>query len=138
MDSGTGGRAELCVGAIVVDEGDLLVVRRGRPPGQGLWSVPGGRVERGETMAEALVREVREETGLVVRPGPLVGWVERITADHHFVIFDFVATVARRDDLAPGDDAADARFVPLDRLDDLPLVAGLAEFLTQHGITAPP
>jgi ADP-ribose pyrophosphatase YjhB (NUDIX family) len=131
-----GGGVELCVGAIVVDRGELLLVQRGRPPAVGQWSVPGGRVERGETMAAALVREVREETGLDVEPGPLVGWVERITADHHFVIFDFVATVTGRDGLTPGDDAAAARFVPLDGLGALPLVAGLVDFLADHGIAA--
>ena len=58
------GRPELCVGAIAVEGGRLLLIRRGRGPAQGRWSVPGGRLERGETLAEAVVREVAEETGL--------------------------------------------------------------------------
>ena len=62
-----------CVGAVVVHDGQLLLVRRGQEPGKGLWSVPGGRVEAGESLAEACVREVREETGLDVVAGEVVG-----------------------------------------------------------------
>src|SRR5712691_10819704 len=65
-----------CVGAVIKDDaGRLLLIKRGHEPGKGLWSVPGGRVEAGETDQEALVREVREETGLVVTAGPLIGSV---------------------------------------------------------------
>src|SRR5438128_1137248 len=67
-----------CVGAIVKDSrGRLLLIRRGHEPGAGLWSLPGGRIEPGETDAEALVREMLEETSLTVEPGPLVGRVRR-------------------------------------------------------------
>ena len=64
-------RPELCVGAVAVHDGDLLMIRRGHGPAAGEWSVPGGRVERGELLAEAVVREVREETGLECVCGPL-------------------------------------------------------------------
>ena len=132
----TAPRPEVCVGAIVEDDGCLLLVRRGRGPAAGEWSVPGGRVEPGETLAEAVVREVREETGLEVVCNVLVGWVERISEDHHFVILDFSATAL--DPAAPvaGDDAAEAAWVPLERVCDLRLVDGLAEFLHEHGILA--
>ena len=67
-----------CVGAVVTDEqGRLLLIKRGHEPGAGLWSIPGGRIEPGETDAEALVREMFEETGLVVEVGPLIGRVQR-------------------------------------------------------------
>ncbi|HJY99567.1 MAG TPA: NUDIX domain-containing protein, partial [Streptosporangiaceae bacterium] len=67
-----------CVGAVITDSrGRLLLIRRGHEPGAGLWSLPGGRIEPGETDAEALVREMREETGLEVEPGPLLGAVQR-------------------------------------------------------------
>ena len=102
-------RPELCVGGVAVLDGNLLLVRRGHGPAAGQWSVPGGRVEHGETIAEAVVREVREETGLESVCGALVGWVERFADDHHFVILDFEVTVL--DDTTPraGDDAAEAR-----------------------------
>lgn len=125
------------MGAIVVDGQDrLLLIRRGNPPGIGLWSVPGGRVEFGETMAEAIVRELYEETGLEGVCGEMLGWVERIDDVHHFVIADF--RVHLLDDhvpLAVGDDAADAEWVPVnDVAERSDLVDGLAEFLHQVGI----
>lgn len=126
-------RPEVAVGAVVVDDGSLLLVRRGRGPAAGEWSVPGGRVERGETLAEAVVREVAEETGLEVVCGPLLGWVERIGDDHHHVILDFEATLLGGG-LVAGDDAAEAAWVPMGEVTDLRLVDGLAEFLADHGI----
>src|SRR5258707_14303163 len=69
-------RVIACVGAVIEDDaGRLLLIKRGHDPGRGLWSVPGGRVEAGETAEEAVVREVREETGLIVVTGPLIGSV---------------------------------------------------------------
>ncbi len=127
-------RPELCVGAVVVHDGSLLLVRRGHGPAAGEWSVPGGRLERGETVAEAVVREVREETGLECVCGELLGWVERIGDDHHFVILDHVATVLEHGEPVAGDDAAEVRWVPLDELIELRLVDGLAEFLHEHGV----
>lgn len=110
-------------------------MERGRGAAVGQWSVPGGRVEPGETMAEAVVREVAEETALTVSCGPFVGWVERIGEGHHFVIMDFLARVAGPVAPKAGDDAADVAWVPLDRLDEVDLVDGLRAFLDDHGIT---
>ncbi|MBO0693574.1 MAG: NUDIX domain-containing protein, partial [Acidimicrobiaceae bacterium] len=86
-------RPELCVGAVATDADRLLMIRRGHAPSVGSWTLPGGRVEGGETMAEAVVRELREETGLDGVCGDLVGWVERFDEDYHFVVFDFRVTV---------------------------------------------
>jgi 8-oxo-dGTP diphosphatase len=96
--------------------------------------VPGGRVEGGETLAEAVVRELAEETGVEAVCEGLLGWVERIGEGYHFVIFDFVVTILSSGPLVAADDAAEARWVPLDEVADLRLVDGLAEFLHDHGI----
>ncbi len=124
----------VCVGAIAVDDGRLLMIRRGQSPACGDWSVPGGRVEAGETLAEALVREVAEETGLEVVCGDLVGWVERIGSDYHYVILDFVVTVL--DDRSPvaGTDADEVAWVRLEAVAERPVTEGLVEFLHDHGI----
>jgi 8-oxo-dGTP diphosphatase len=127
-------RPEVCVGALALDADRLLVVRRGHGPAAGDWSVPGGRVERGETLAEAVVRELTEETGLEGVCDELVGWVERIGPDHHYVILDFRVTVLSSNEPAAGDDAAEAAWVPLEQVARLKLVDGLAEFLYDHGI----
>jgi 8-oxo-dGTP diphosphatase len=125
---------EVCVGAIVVDEEELLLIRRGRGPAQGEWSIPGGRVEPGELLAEAVVRELLEETGLEGICEDLVGWAERIGPDHHYVILDFRVTLLERREPTAGDDAAEARWVPLVDVAELSLAEGLAEFLHDHGI----
>lgn len=86
-------------------------------------------------MAAAVERELFEETGLETACGHLVGWVERVTSDYHFVIFDFAASL--RSDakaLKAATDAAEAAWVALDDVAGLPLVAGLAEFLSEHQI----
>ena len=125
---------QVCVGAVVVDDGRLLLIRRGRGPAAGQWSVPGGRVEAGETVGEAVVRELAEETGLEGVCGGLLGWVERIGSDHHFVILDFEVEVLEPDSPVAGDDAVEVAWVPLGDVAELDLVEGLAEFLHEHGV----
>jgi len=127
-----------CVGAVITDErGRLLLIRRGHDPGAGLWSLPGGRVEPGETDAEALVREMREETGLVVQAGRLLGSVRRPYRDGDVIdIRDYVATVIGGT-LNAGDDAADIRWVDEEDLARLPVTEGLAEILTSWGVLGP-
>ena len=107
----TVGRPELCVGGIAVNDGRLLMVRRANEPGGGRWSLPGGRVESGESIVAAVVRELREETGLEVVCGPLRGWVERADLEYHFVILDFDVTVLEERDPTPGSDASEADWV---------------------------
>ena len=127
-------RPEVCVGAIVLDGDDLLLIRRGHGPAAGEWSIPGGRVEAGETLAEAVVREVAEETGLEGVCEDLIGWVERIGETTHHVILDFRVVLLERADPVAGDDAAEAQWVPLHEVAAMRLVEGLAEFLHDHGI----
>jgi ADP-ribose pyrophosphatase YjhB (NUDIX family) len=115
----------VAVAAIIFDDDDrVLVIRRGHPPGEGLWTVPGGRLEPGEKLAAGVAREVAEETGLVVEVGPLAEVVERMGADYHFVILDYLARVIGGT-LAAASDASDARFVTADELQQLPVTDGL-------------
>lgn len=127
-------RPTVAVGAIVVDRGRVLVVQRGTPPGVGLWTVPGGKLEPGETLAQAVAREIREETGLVVEVGPLACVIERIGDDHHFVILDYVARVIGGT-LGAGDDATQARFVDDAELRALPTTEGLVPVIERARAT---
>jgi 8-oxo-dGTP diphosphatase len=101
-----------CVGAVIKDaSGRTLLILRGHEPGLGLWSVPGGRIEARESDQQAVVREIREETGLEVTCGRLLGAVERPgLAGAIIEIRDYEAVVTGGE-LAAGDDAADARWV---------------------------
>ena len=119
----------VAVAAIVIDDdGRVLVVQRGRPPGEGLWTVPGGKLEAGERIADAVAREVREETGLDVEPGPLVAVVERMGPGWHYVIHDHLATL-RGGTLAAADDVRDARWVTRAELDALDTTEGLGSVI---------
>ncbi|MDQ3826950.1 MAG: NUDIX domain-containing protein [Actinomycetota bacterium] len=120
-----------CVGAVVFDDaGRLLLVRRAHEPGRGRWSVPGGRVEAGETDAYAVIREVAEETGLVVDIVRLLGNVQRHAPGAAvFDIYDYRCRVIGGT-LQPGDDADDARWCDAQTLATLPVVTGLIEALT--------
>ena len=135
MTEATTAGPEVAVGAVVVVDERLLLIRRGRGVAVGLWSLPGGRVRRGELLAEAVVRELSEETGLEGVCGPLVGVVERFVEGQHYVILDHRVTLLEPD-TAPtaGDDASEVAWVPLSEVAEWPLVDGLAEFLHDHGI----
>lgn len=125
-------------GAVVFDEtGRLLLVRRGREPERGRWSVPGGKVEPGETFAQAAARETLEETGLLVDIGREL-WVATVPVGDGqvFEIHDFLATSIGGTLLA-GDDADDVRWVPVDDVRSLPLTSALAEHLDRAGLIPP-
>jgi ADP-ribose pyrophosphatase YjhB (NUDIX family) len=125
----------LCVGVVDVEQGALLLVRRGHEPGAGRWSVPGGRVEKGETLRQAAEREAREETGLALEIGDLLGTTEIATAEERFVICDFLASRQNVDETPrAASDAELVRFVPLQSVGDLDLVDGLGEWLRNHGV----
>lgn len=124
-----------CVGAVIKDSaGRLLLIKRGHEPGAGLWSLPGGRVKPNETDIEAVEREIKEETGLIVKTGRLIGKVQRPgLAGAVIDIRDYAATVTGGT-LTAGDDAADARWVAPGNLRALPLTEGLAEILADWGV----
>ena len=112
------------VAAVVLRDGQVLLVQRGREPAKGLWGLPGGMLELGESLAEGVRREVLEECGVEVEVGPLIGVFEPMQRDsagrmqYHFVVLDYLARYVRGE-LRPADDADDARWVDLAALDDL-------------------
>ena len=125
----------VAVGAIAFDDDSrVLLVQRGKPPGVGLWTVPGGKLAPGEALVDAVAREVREETGLEVEVGDLVTIVERVIRGddgdiaYHYVIHDYAVRVVGGS-LTAGDDASDARWVSEAELAELSLTEGLLPVL---------
>jgi 8-oxo-dGTP diphosphatase len=114
------------VGAVIVEKGRVLLIKRGKPPLLGEWSIPGGMLELGESLREGAEREALEETGLVVRAGDLLGVFDRIVPDetqrtlYHYVLIDFLCKIISGNVLAAGD-ASDARWFTLADLSDLSL-----------------
>jgi 8-oxo-dGTP diphosphatase len=105
------------VGAVVIDGTKVLLVRRGQEPLKGEWSLPGGALELGETLQQGVVREVLEETGLIVVPGGIIEILDRITQDeasgrvrYHYVLIDFVCHVTGGA-LCSASDAEEVRWV---------------------------
>ena len=124
------------VGAVIIEDGRLLLVRRGRGAYQGYWAVPGGRQRLGETMREAVIREVREETGLAIDVGSVV-WAGDIMDDaqppaYHFVVVDFAASPTGGR-LEAGDDAAEVRWVPVDDVRSMRLTPTMNALLNEIG-----
>ncbi len=121
-------------GVVTDDAGRFLLVRRRHPPEAGRWSVPGGRVESGETLPEAVAREVLEETGIVVTVGAELWSLTVPTGDGGtYEIHDFLATPAGGS-LRAGDDASDARWCTVRQLRELPLTTDLLGYLTRAGL----
>ena len=108
------------VGVVCLRGDEVLLIRRGRPPKQGEWSLPGGRIEPGERTEDAALRELREETGVEARINRLIAVVDGIfpEAGRHYVLIDFAADWVSGEPVA-GDDAMEARFVPLDQVEAL-------------------
>jgi 8-oxo-dGTP diphosphatase len=122
------------VGALVLRRHSILLVQRGREPLKGYWSLPGGLIETGEKIEAALVREVKEETGLIVRPKKLFEIFERIMfdkkgrAEYHYILHDYLCTVVGGELLA-GDDAGCVAWVSRGNLKDLQLTEGTLEVI---------
>lgn len=125
--------------ALVRDGERILLVQRGRPPFQGYWGLPGGGIELGETVADALRREVREETGLEVAVGRFLGYADGIDYDesgkvrYHYVIMYFEAE-ARGGVLSPSDDAAAVRWVTVEEARQLPLTDAVERAIGWAGL----
>jgi len=135
-DPATMKRRVPCVGALVHDDaGRLLVVRRAREPAAGRWSVPGGRVDPGESDEQAVTREVLEETGLHVVVGIRVGTVQRPGPDATiFDIRDYACALSVATTPVAGDDAAEVRWVSRSELRQLEVTEGLWEALAEWGM----
>jgi 8-oxo-dGTP diphosphatase len=122
------------VGAVVLHEGRVLLVQRGRPPALGKWSLPGGLVDLGETTSAAARREVVEECGIEVRLAGVAGVVDRITCDetgrvrYHYVLIDYLA-YADSDTVTAGSDAAAVRWVLAEHLHTLDVTEGLVDMI---------
>ncbi|HXD98960.1 MAG TPA: NUDIX hydrolase [Candidatus Acidoferrum sp.] len=122
------------VGAVVLDAGRVLLVRRGKPPLAGKWSLPGGMLELGETTAEAARREVAEECGLQIRVGEVAGILDRVVRDvegrirYHWVLVDYVAFV-ESGELCAASDADEAQWVEVDEVVRLDTTDGLLDMI---------
>ena len=114
------------VGAIIIEDGRVVLVKRAHPPLQAQWSIPGGALEIGELVRAAVVREAREETGLIVEPGELLGVYDRVVRDaeqrvqYHYVLIDFLCQRVGGE-VAAADDAAEVRWYTREELTELKL-----------------
>lgn len=124
----------LGVGAVVVDDGRLLMVKRAKDPGRGLWSVPGGHVEVGEYLGDAVRREVLEETALEIAVEGLVGFFEVVGDDYHYVILDFMARPTGGRAVSAGSDVDEVEWVPLDEVTARECTPRFVELLTAWGV----
>jgi 8-oxo-dGTP diphosphatase len=122
------------VGAVILDQGRVVLIKRKFPPLAGEWSIPGGRLETGETLREGVIREAREETGLTVEPSELLGVYDRLLRDdagrvlYHYVLIDFLCRRVAGELHSDGD-ADDARWFSPEELGKISLVADTADVI---------
>ena len=133
-----------CVGVVCLRDGEVLLIRRGREPRMGEWSLPGGRIEPGERAAEAALRELREETGVEAEILGLVDVVDGLFPQHgrHYVLIDYVARWTDGEPVA-GDDAAEATFLPIEEAlrrvdwDETRRIIALAAVMAESDVVGP-
>lgn len=134
------------IAGMIIHRGNILLSVRGKPPSEGLWGLPGGAVEVGETVEEALVREVLEETSVTVRPLKQVAVLNSIHRDddgrvkYHYILFEYLCEYVSGE-IRPGSDALDARWVPLNDLESVDIMPTTLRFirkiLAQENISLP-
>lgn len=122
------------VGAIIIEQGRVVLIKRGHAPALGEWSIPGGALEAGETLREGVIREALEETGLAVEPGELLGVFDRVLRDeqqrtrYHYVLIDFLCH-RKSGDLTASGDADDAHWFTQQELSNISLPEDTAEVI---------
>ena len=127
-------RPVLGVGALILDDARVLLIQRGQPPLAGYWSLPGGGVETGERLEEAIIREVEEETGLEVATDSIATVFERVMPDsagsceYHYVLIDFYCRILRGE-LRAGSDSQAVGWFAINSLDDLLMTEGTREVI---------
>ena len=125
------------VGAIIIKEGEIALIKRGNEPARGKWTIPGGLVELGESPEQAVVRETREETGLEVDNPSLMDVVSNVDLDeegkikYHYVIIDYLVHV-KAGKAEAASDAEELRWVPLDKVEGYELTASFRLFFRQN------
>lgn len=120
-------------GIVFNQKNQILLIRRNQPPAMGFWSIPGGKLETGESLTEACQREIKEETGLLTEVKHIVAVVERHVEGFHYVIIDYLTQLSDEENNQPIalSDVSEARWVSLDCLGDYELVEGLAEIISR-------
>jgi mutator protein MutT len=118
-------------GIVFNNQQQVLLIKRNQPPAKGFWSIPGGKLEAGESLAEACHREIKEETGLDTDVKHIVAVVERRIEGFHYVIIDYLALLVDEENSQPiaQSDVSEAKWVSMEHLSDYDLVAGLAEII---------
>lgn len=128
MQAPNTGTPKVCVGVVCIRDDNVLLIRRGRPPRQGHWSIPGGKLEFGETLHDAALRELHEETGCTARIGRLIQVYELIEEGFHYVLVDYLAAYVQGEPQA-ADDASEARFVSFDEAETLMIEPDLKDVI---------
>jgi 8-oxo-dGTP diphosphatase len=127
------------IGIVIVNDGKIVLIKRGNEPGKGKWSIPGGLVELGEHIDQAVIREAKEETCLTVTSPRLVDVVDNVDIDadgkvkYHYVIVDYLVKVVGGD-IAAASDAEELRWVPFDEVESYVLTASFREFFENNRV----
>ncbi|MDT7900946.1 MAG: NUDIX hydrolase [Acidianus sp.] len=124
-------RPLVAVGGVIFYGKKVLLVQRSKPPNKGSWAIPGGKVEFGETLMEALIREMKEELNVIVEPKELLGVVEIIKEGFHYVILDFICEI-KSGEIKAGSDALDARFFSLEEMGKIPISPTTIEMIKKY------
>ncbi|AWR97014.1 NUDIX domain-containing protein [Acidianus sulfidivorans JP7] len=124
-------RPLVAVGGVIIDDNKVLLIKRSKPPNQGDWAIPGGKVEYGESIFDAVKREMKEETNLDVIPVELLAVVQIIKEGFHYIILDFVCKV-NSGELKASSDALDARFFSMEEIRKLQVSPTTLDMLEKY------